>query len=211
MLAWYVTISAVGSSVGAEASGRIIEFLRSKEYSLAEAYHSLFWIYAVMGLVNAGLVLLLTKECESDAKQEEAYAQVSQEESEEGVEMNDSHHISSQDAIPQSPTVTQSRVRAWVTRWMGPISGPTLAIVYKLWILLAIDSLADGMVPYALTNYYIDGKFHPSKSTLGDITSISYFLTAIGGIFAGPIAKKIGLVNTMVCCMVVPWVTCDIC
>lgn len=43
-----------------------------------------------------------------------------------------------------------------------------------------------------------DIKFHPSKSTLGDVTSISYFLTAIGGIFAGPLAKKIGLVNTMV-------------
>lgn len=149
-----------------------------------------------MGLVNAGLVLLLTKKCEADdAKQEESYAQVSQE---EGVEMNDIH--ANQDGPPTSPTVSpQSRVRAWITRWMGPISGPTLAIMSKLWVLLAVDSLADGMVPYSLTNYYIDGKFHPSKATLGDVTSVSYFLTAIGGIFAGPIAKKIGLVNTMVC------------
>lgn len=198
VLAWYVTISAVGSSVGAESSGRIIEHLRKKDgWTLGNAYHALFWIYAVMGLVNAGLVLLLTKECEADAKQEEAYAQVSQEES---VEMTTGgHHISSaQESSPLTPIVSPSRLRTWATNWMGPISGQTLSIVYKLWILLAIDSLADGMVPYSLTNYYIDGKFHPSKSTLGDITSVSYFLTAIGGIFAGPTAKKIGLVNTMV-------------
>lgn len=197
VLAWYVTISAVGSSVGAESSGRIIEHLRKKDgWTLGNAYHALFWIYAVMGLVNAGLVLLLTKECEADVRDEKSYAQVAQEESEESVELTDSHR---QDVLPENPTVSsQSRIRAWITHWMGPISGPTLAIVYKLWILLAIDSLADGMVPYSLTNYYIDGKFHPSKSTLGDITSVSYFLTAIGGIFAGPTAKKIGLVNTMV-------------
>lgn len=45
---------------------------------------------------------------------------------------------------------------------------------------------------------YIDRKFHPSKARLGDITSVSYLLTAIGSIFAGPLARKIGLVNTMV-------------
>ncbi|CZT23444.1 related to Staphylococcus multidrug resistance protein [Ramularia collo-cygni] len=211
VLAWYVTISAVGSSVGAESSGRIIEYLRGKDgWSLGNAYHALFWIYAVMGLVNAGLVLLLTEECEADAKQEESYAQVSQEEHtqtspeehEDGVEMtNGSHRTTNpQDILPEAPLApsSQSRIRTWITRWMGPISNSTLAIVYKLWILLAIDSLADGMVPYSLTTYYLDGKFHPSKSTLGDITSVSYFLTAIGGIFAGPTAKKIGLVNTMV-------------
>jgi hypothetical protein len=70
--------------------------------------------------------------------------------------------------------------------------------MYKLWFLLLIDSLADGMVPYSLTNYYMDVKFHPSKSTLGDVTSLSYFLGAIGAVFAGPLARKIGLINTMV-------------
>jgi MFS family permease len=70
--------------------------------------------------------------------------------------------------------------------------------MYKLWFLLAVDSLADGMVPYSLTNYYMDIKFHPAKSTLGDVTSASYFLAAIGSAFAGPLARKLGLINTMV-------------
>jgi MFS family permease len=54
------------------------------------------------------------------------------------------------------------------------------------------------MTPYSLMNYYVDQKFHLSKSTLGDITSASQFLCAISAVFAGPLAKRIGLINTMV-------------
>jgi MFS family permease len=68
----------------------------------------------------------------------------------------------------------------------------------KLWVLLALDSMADGMVSYSLTNYYMDKKFHPAKSTLGDAQSTAYLLGTIGTVFAGPMARQIGLINTMV-------------
>ncbi|KAK1089871.1 hypothetical protein LTR48_009427, partial [Friedmanniomyces endolithicus] len=70
--------------------------------------------------------------------------------------------------------------------------------MYKLWALLAVDSIADGMVPYSLTNYYMNKMFHPAKSTLGDVTAAAYFLGAISSVFAGPLAHRIGLINTMV-------------
>lgn len=54
------------------------------------------------------------------------------------------------------------------------------------------------MVPYTLTNYYIDQKFSPRKSTLGDVTAVAYFLGACSAIFAAPLARHIGLINTMV-------------
>ena len=44
----------------------------------------------------------------------------------------------------------------------------------------------------------MDEKFSPSKSTLGDVNSIAYFLGAISTVFSGPLARKIGLVNSMV-------------
>jgi hypothetical protein len=78
------------------------------------------------------------------------------------------------------------------------ISPETRSIMYKLWFLLIIDSLADGMVPYSLTNYYLDQKFHLPKSTLGDITSLSYLLASCSTIFAGPLARRLGLIPTMV-------------
>ncbi|KAM3421921.1 putative membrane protein [Cercospora zeina] len=239
VLAWYVTISAWGSSIGSELGGRIIEQLQHRDgWTLKDAYHALFWMYAVMGGVNIVCVLLLTKACEADTI-EEKYTPVAQDESSDNssfvlADNNPGRGSADEASQPLATTTTRSgtrfhALRAWVSKWMGDISKPTLSVVWKLWVLLAIDSLADGMVPYTLTNYYMvriqspainhhhthtrnsysttltksnsltqDIKFHPSKSTLGDVTSISYFLTAIGGIFAGPLAKKIGLVNTMV-------------
>ncbi len=61
--------------------------------------------------------------------------------------------------------------------------------MYKLWPLLIVDCLADGMVNYSLTSYYLDVKFHISAATLGDITSIAFFLAALSSVFSGPLAK----------------------
>ncbi|KAK3936778.1 multidrug resistance [Diplogelasinospora grovesii] len=72
--------------------------------------------------------------------------------------------------------------------------------MYALWFLLMVDSLADGMVGMSLTTYYMDRKFVGAvpKSALGDVLSASYLLAAVSNIFAGPLARRIGLVNTMV-------------
>lgn len=166
----------MGSAIGTEASGRIVQFLQSQDgWTPVDAYHALFWIYTAMGIVNVILVLPLTAECEVG----ETYTQLPQEELE---------------TPPKPPTERKS----WLANNLASISAPTRSVMYKLWLLLAVDSLADGMVPYSLTNYYMDIKFHPAKSTLGDITSASYFLGAIGASFAGPLARHIGLINTMV-------------
>jgi MFS family permease len=70
--------------------------------------------------------------------------------------------------------------------------------MYTLWILLMVDSLADGMVSMSMTTYFLDRKFHLTKSVLGDFFSASYFLSACSNIFAAPLSRRIGLVNTMV-------------
>ena len=72
------------------------------------------------------------------------------------------------------------------------------SVVIKLWVLLTIDSLADGMVSYGLTNYYLAKKFDLAESYLGDIMSVSYILMAISTVFSGPLARYLGLINTMV-------------
>lgn len=149
-----------------------------------------------MGLVNVVLVLLLTEACELQ-QSNNSYSQIPQQEDELGesqVNLNTPEPLS-------PPTEKFNRLITawnWFSTQLAQISGQTRSTMYKLWFLLAVDSLADGMVPYSLTNYYLDITFHPSKSTLGDVTSASYFLGALGATLAGPLAKKIGLINTMV-------------
>ncbi|KAI0009244.1 MFS general substrate transporter [Xylariaceae sp. FL0662B] len=198
VLAWYVTVALLGSSLGSELSGRLLRFLQSKDgWSEVDSYHALFWLYAVMGGVNIVLLLLLTDACELHPSAAKAYTQIPQEE-------NTSGGAGAPADIPEPPMPaprSQSRIMralTWISSQLAQISAPTRAIMYKLWFLLAVDSIADGMVPYSLTSYYMNEKFHPSKSSLGDIMSFSYLLGAISAVFAGPIARKIGLINTMV-------------
>ncbi|KAL8243632.1 hypothetical protein R6Q59_009890 [Mikania micrantha] len=185
VLSWYVVFASLGSALGSEASGRMVHALSHRDgWTEVDAYHALFWLHTSVGALNAILVLGLSDACE--LRTEKTYAQLAQDEANQPT--------------PQStPTDTpnwKSKANSWFSS--AAISAQTRSIMYRLWFLLSIDSLADGMVPYSLTNYYMDLKFHPSKSTLGDITSASYFLGAISSTFAGPLAKRIGLINTMV-------------
>ncbi|OTA90528.1 hypothetical protein M434DRAFT_397899 [Hypoxylon sp. CO27-5] len=200
VLSWYVTTALFGSSLGSELSGRILRFLQSKDgWSETDSYHALFWIYAVMGTVNLGLVLLLTDSCELPQSRR-SYTQLPQDESARETEISTESpvELSEADTVNGNPRNWVIRGLKWFSNRLAQISPSTRSIMYKLWFLLAVDSLADGMVPYSLTNYYMDEKFHPPKSTLGDITAFSYFLGAISASFAGPLARKIGLINTMV-------------
>lgn len=189
VLAWYVTSTTMAASVGTELAGRVIHYLQGREgWTLIDAYHAVFWVLIVMGLVNMLLTCMLSDACEAapaPAPTEEDEILLGDRNSIDGEEEADS-----QTKIYQQPTKKPSRLQQ--------ISPQTRSVMYKVWALLALDSFADGMTPYSLKNYYLDQKFHLPKSTLGDITAASQWLCAFVAIFASPIARRIGLINTMV-------------
>ncbi len=183
VLTWYVLSASLGSSVSTEVAGRFIEFCRSRDgWTLLDAYHACFWVYVVMGLVNMLCCALLSDKCELKRpnKGEEIEIEALMEDAEGGKKKD-----------------TRPKPRS---RWsqLAQISKETRRVMYALWFLLMVDSLADGMVNMSLTTYYIDLRFHLPKSTLGDFLSASYFLSACSTVFAGPLSRHIGLVNTMV-------------
>ena len=184
VLVWYVTLASLGSSVGTEMSGRIIEGLSEREgWTLLDAYHGCFWLYAVMGLVNMGCAAMLSERCELKSLQGPARI--------EGAgEREPLLDGSRPDEHEEEPKARAS--------WVSQISRETLSFMAVFWFLLMVDSLADGMANMSLTTYYMDQKFHLPKSALGDILSTSYFLASLSNVFAGPLARSIGLVNTMV-------------
>ncbi|GAB1312650.1 hypothetical protein MFIFM68171_02860 [Madurella fahalii] len=186
VLVWYVTMSSLGSSVGTVLSGRIIEWLRVREgWTLLDAYHGCFWLYAVMGGVNLACNVILSERCEL----RKAVPQADEGEAEPLLRQ-----------MPSGPErvgdgkETNNEQASWVSQ----ISHETLSIMAVLWFLLMVDSLADGMASMSLTTYYMDQKFHLPKSMFGDVLSVSYLLASCSTIFAGPLARYIGLVNTMV-------------
>lgn len=205
VLAWYVTATTMAGAVGTEVAGRVVSWVEKRSGDVKKAYHVLFWGYAGFGIVGCTLCLLLSRRCEAAGEKRKEMIERERggrngEEEEVLLEAmaptTTSGFDHTHEAENQSPNI---RVHSKTKQsYFSQISKPTRNIMYKLWILLAIDSLADGMTPYSLMNYYIEGKFHLSKSTLGDITSSSQFLCAVSSIFAGPLSKHIGLINTMV-------------
>lgn len=203
VLAWYVTASTLAGAVGTEVAGRVVQFVESKEGGEKKAFHVLFWGYALFGAVACVLCLGLSKRCEVAGEKHmsaegKGYQRVDGQEEEVLLEpITPSTTDGFEDQAPhRAQQVLEKKENK--KSYFSQISKPTRNIMYKLWILLAVDSLADGMTPYSLANYYLDQKFHLSKSTLGDITSASQFLCAVSSIFAGPLSKHIGLINTMV-------------
>ncbi|KKY32151.1 putative major facilitator superfamily transporter [Diaporthe ampelina] len=197
VLSWYITTAAVGSACGVAAAGRMIESLKDRDgWTLLEAYHACFGLYSLMGVIASLAAFSLSRKCElkpaAITKEHETG------EAAEGLLTNqelspvdDSHHaLDGVEEEPKPPPNASSKI--------ARISKETLSIMYALWFLLMVDSLADGMVSMSLTTYYVDEKFHPPKSTLGDVISASYFFAALSTVFAGPLARHIGLVNTMV-------------
>jgi MFS family permease len=190
VLAWYVTTASLGSSIGTELSGRIVDSLQKREgWTVIDAYHGVFWTYSGMGVLNMVLSLLLSAKCEADTRENLKTIE------EAGVLLHEMS-LTSQEDDPEEPT--QSVTEPENKGYFAQISHATRSIMYKLWFLLIIDSLADGMVGYSLTVYYMDQKFDLAKSTLGDITSISYFISSCFTIAAGPLSRRLGLINTMV-------------
>lgn len=190
VLAWYVTTASVGSAIGSEASGRIVHALQQKEgWTNVDAYHTIFWVYSGMGLLNMIFTLLLSEMCEA----KDALHSTTGDEDVLLNEMDDDEDISRTNTTLPKVLGNQQK-KSMFTQ----ISPETRSIMYKLWFLLIVDSLADGMTGYSFTVYYMDQKFDLSKSTLGDITSISYVLASCSTVFAGSLSRRLGLVNTMV-------------
>jgi MFS family permease len=200
VLAWYVSFSTLGSCIGTEAAGRIVQHLLGSR-TAAESYHMIFWMYSGMGLVNLVLSSFLSESCElaepTKTRESDILLRDIDDRSDDGLD--EFPGLAPPPPRPEAqPKKAKARGLFAVRSFLAEICPETLSIMYKLWFLLAIDSIADGMTPYSLTNYYIDHKFNLAKSTLGDIQSVSYLLAAVSSILAAPLARRIGLLNTMV-------------
>ena len=189
VLSWYVTVSSLGSAAGTEVSGRVVDYLRKLDgWAITDAYHAMFGLYILMGTMSAIFTLLMSEKCEV----RETTPETETEASERLLDENNADNQDLDSAPPNKPKPSPKQ------SLFAQISSDTRRVMYMLWFLLTIDSLADGIVNLSMTYYFLATKFQLSKSTLGDITSISQILSSISTVFAGPLARHLGLINTMV-------------
>jgi hypothetical protein len=208
VLSWYVTSGSFGSAIGSEVAGHILQAaitkasgadLPERAWSNVDGYHACFGLYILFGVVNIGCALLLSANVElSEGSRPSAEEEAREMELSllRNVDGDDQGRLamleSSNEAMRDRQTTSRGKSH------LARISKPTRSVMYKIWLLLVVDSLADGMASLSFTSYYLDTKFHVSAASLGHIVSVAYFLAAFSTILAAPLANRIGLVNTMV-------------
>lgn len=78
------------------------------------------------------------------------------------------------------------------------ISPASRSILIKLCLLFAVDSLASGLVPLSWVTYFFDRKFKISEGQLGTLFFATNIVSSISNLAASSLAKRIGLIKTMV-------------
>ncbi len=71
-------------------------------------------------------------------------------------------------------------------------------VIFKLSALFALDAFAGGLIVQSMFAYWFFVRFGVDAGTLGSIFFGANILAGISALLAVPLAKKIGLVNTMV-------------
>jgi MFS family permease len=133
IFAWYTVIGSAGSSCGKLATGWIVQRLHTFEgWDQIQSYRAVFFAYAGLGVANMVLTCVLSPKVEAET-----------------------HHIINVDlggATETEPLLnsreTEGAVIAVERKSLLPkISNESRAVVIKLCLLFAVDSLASGLVP----------------------------------------------------------------
>lgn len=199
VFAWYVVVGTVGTAAGLTSAGWVVEGLKRRDgWEEIDAFRVVFWLYGAIGLVKAGLTFALSERCEVHAQAAKATAVEEAEDSERDEFLtpesadDDGAQRPARSRPPPPPPPKKAKMG------FAQLSTETRWTLLKLCALFAFDSLASGMVPYSLINFYMDRKFHMPKSTLGSIMSVTWLTASVGNIFSSVLSKRIGPIKTMV-------------
>src|SRR4029077_2250984 len=80
----------------------------------------------------------------------------------------------------------------------APLSLPSRPIVGSLAALFSVDAFAGGLIVNSLVVFYFSDRFHPGVTFLGFVFFLSNLAAGISLLLAAPMARRFGLVNTMV-------------
>lgn len=164
-----------------------------------EATPPIFWIYAFIGIVKVVLTLFLTERCETDeSKTPKRTDNISEQQSRAPLLRS----IDRSWSYTKGPEVT-SRLRRTVST-MGSsvtakLSKESKGILIRLSILFALNSFASGMIPMTIMAWYLNWW---SRSwmihRIGYAMSAIWLIASIATLFSAAVARRIGLVRTMV-------------
>jgi len=100
--------------------------------------------------------------------------------------------------VPAYRSLSSDVDRLAVKELPTPLSPTSRPIVYSLSALFSVDAFAGGLIVNSLVVYYFSTRFNPGIDTLGLVFFLSNLAAGLSLVLAAPLARRFGLVNTMV-------------
>ncbi|KIX10212.1 uncharacterized protein Z518_01293 [Rhinocladiella mackenziei CBS 650.93] len=195
VLAWYIIAGLGGAASGTITFGWVVQQLQVKySWSPLESYRIVFWAYAAFGLVKFVLALMLGSECElapETSTRPDTHSEIS-------VSETSALLPQGEDSTPKVAVQGQP-VKSWSPKTLLPgLSKETRGVILKLCFLFGLDSLASGLAPVSWMSYFLHHKFDLSEGRLGSLFFACNILSSSSNLFAPSLARRLGLVKTMV-------------
>ncbi|KAL9629094.1 MAG: hypothetical protein Q9164_007023 [Protoblastenia rupestris] len=199
IFAWYTLLGSAGTASGSIFCGWIVETLLSRgSRTDTGAYQIIFWIYAGLGLVKLGLSVILSEHCEPEPPEQRYKEVVELDDADTEGLLSDSEDGSDQGAKTR-PRRQQSPIREPKKRSIWPsISRSSRTTLVKLCLLFSVDSLASGLISLSWITYFFKRKFEIPEGQLGTLFFFTNIVASISSLVASSLAKRIGLIKTMV-------------
>ncbi len=172
MFAWYHVAGFSMSALGALGGGVLAHALQVHGWSAPASYRVLFWIFAACGAALGLLSLGLGPEVEAHEHQ------------------SPSPSLAHSSVSTPSPTLPHS---------LGLLGlGDSQRLVLRLSALFALDSFGGGFCVQSFVAWWFHQRYGVSEATLGGIFFGTNLLAGLSALAAVPLARRFGLINTMV-------------
>ena len=149
----------------------------------------------MLGIVKLLFAFMLSDKCEAELPKLE-YEEVHQMDDvePEGL-LSDDEDSQDEHVQPKARSLLPETTRK--SFWPA-ISPASRSILIKLCLLFAVDSLASGLVPLSWVTYFFNRKFKIPEGQLGTLFFTTNIVSSISNLVASSLAKRIGLIKTMV-------------
>jgi len=152
----------------------------------------------LLGILKLALALMLSEKCEVELEKQDRHDAVEMGDVEAEGLLSDDDEDSDQHKAPPTPA-TKPQAPAKTKKSIWPqISPESRAILAKLCLLFAIDSMASGLVPASWITYFFNRRFALAEGKLGTLFFVTNLISSASNLVASSIAKRIGLIKTMV-------------
>ncbi|KAI9844838.1 MAG: hypothetical protein M1837_005256 [Sclerophora amabilis] len=196
IFAWYTLIGTAGTACGTIICGWITQTLRSLDgWTDTQAYRVVFVVYALLGIVKLFVSLMLSDKCEVLVEKHERQDEVElgNVEAETLLDEEGPREESKPAPNPRAAVNEKAKKSFW-----PHINPESRSILLKLCLLFAIDSTASGLVPSSWITSFFNRKFSLAEGKLGTIFFATNIVSAASNLVASSMAKRIGLIKTMV-------------